>query len=118
MVYCPRCGTKNEDDAVFCKNCGASLRGTAAPEEYRRQRDKQCEEDCGGGSGNRIWRVFWGVIIILIGLAIFFEVVLKEWAKTYPGLSWVNSVEWGWIFGGVVALLIILLGIRILTRHS
>ena len=28
MVYCPKCGTKNEDDATFCKSCGASLTGS------------------------------------------------------------------------------------------
>ncbi len=87
------------------------------PEDYRRHRDERCEEDCGGGPGHHAWRVFWGVIIILVGLAIFFEVVLKEWAKTYSGLSWVNSFEWGWVFGGIVALLVILLGVRILMKR-
>ena len=24
-MFCPNCGTKNEDDAVFCANCGTSL---------------------------------------------------------------------------------------------
>jgi len=27
MVYCAKCGTKNEEDAEFCKKCGASLTG-------------------------------------------------------------------------------------------
>ena len=25
MTYCPKCGTKNEDDAVYCNKCGAPL---------------------------------------------------------------------------------------------
>lgn len=25
MVFCPECGTKNEDDALFCENCGFKL---------------------------------------------------------------------------------------------
>jgi uncharacterized membrane protein YvbJ len=117
MAYCPRCGNKNEEDAAFCKNCGAPMHG--APDKYDRQRDRdqRCEEDCGGGPAGHGWRIFWGVIIILIGLAIFFEVVLKELAKTYPDLSWVNSFQWGWIFGGVVALVIILVGVRVITRR-
>jgi len=117
MVYCPRCGTKNEEDAAFCKNCGAPLHGTTDEYQRRRERDQRCEEDCGGGHGGHIWRVFWGIIIVLVGLAIFFEVVLKDLAKTYPDLSWVNSFNWTWLFGGVVALLIIILGLRVLTRH-
>ncbi|MGN0318503.1 MAG: zinc-ribbon domain-containing protein [Lachnospira sp.] len=34
-MFCPNCGTKNEDDAVFCGNCGTSLavnQDTSAPE--------------------------------------------------------------------------------------
>jgi hypothetical protein len=26
MTYCPKCSTKNDDDAVFCTNCGISLK--------------------------------------------------------------------------------------------
>jgi gas vesicle protein len=26
MVNCPKCGTKNNDDAIFCTHCGVSLR--------------------------------------------------------------------------------------------
>lgn len=28
MMNCPHCGTLNDDDAQFCENCGAQLRGT------------------------------------------------------------------------------------------
>ena len=24
-MFCPNCGTKNEDDALFCGNCGTRL---------------------------------------------------------------------------------------------
>jgi uncharacterized membrane protein YvbJ len=117
MVYCPKCGTKNEDDAVFCKNCGASL-GAQGPTTYHEHhRDQRCEDECAGGKGGRGWAVFWGVIIILVGLAILFEAVLKPMAATYSGLSWVNSIEWGWIFAGVVALFIIIFGLRVVSRH-
>jgi len=26
-MYCPRCGTQNDDQASFCKQCGANLKG-------------------------------------------------------------------------------------------
>ena len=114
MVYCPKCGTKNEDDAVFCKNCGASLETGKKP--YEHGHDDRCEEECGGGPGHRGWTIFWGVVIVLIGLIILFEVVLKDMAKTYSWLDWVNTVQWGWIFGAVVAIFVIIIGLRIISR--
>lgn len=118
MVYCPKCGTKNDDDATYCKSCGASLDAPKqeSRREYRHDRDQRCEEECAGGKSGRGWTMFWGAIIILIGLAIIFEVVLKEMAKTYSWLSWVNSVQWNWVFAIVIAIFIIAFGIRVVSR--
>jgi hypothetical protein len=115
MAYCAKCGTKNEDDGKYCKQCGAPLDGSRR--EYGRERDDRCEEECSGGKNNRGWAIFWGVIIILIGLTILFEVVLKGMADTYPWLSWVNTIQWGWIFSAVIALFIIIFGLRIISRR-
>jgi hypothetical protein len=119
MAYCPKCGTKNDDDAVYCKNCGASLGGQKPTAEYERHQDQRCEDECGGRRGGRVWATFWGVVIILIGLAILFEVAFKPMAASgnYPWLNWVNTFEWGWIFAGVVALFIIIFGLRVISRH-
>ncbi|HEX3013228.1 MAG TPA: zinc ribbon domain-containing protein [Methanobacterium sp.] len=27
MIFCPKCGTENKDNAEFCKNCGYNLKG-------------------------------------------------------------------------------------------
>lgn len=115
MVYCAKCGTKNEDDATFCKNCGASL--TGAKPAYEQGRDRRCEDECAGGKGGRGWAMFWGVIIVLIGLAILFEFVFKDMAKTYSQLAWVNSIQWNWIFAIIIAIFIIVFGLRVLARH-
>lgn len=116
MTYCPKCGTKNEDDAEYCKKCGAPLDITK--KGYEKNMDKRCEEECAGGKGGRGWAIFWGVIIILVGLFIIFEVILKGLSKSYPDLlGWVNSVEFGWIFAGVIAIFIILFGLRILSKR-
>ena len=119
MTYCPKCGTKNDDDAIFCKNCGTSFSSQKPTAEYGPHRDQRCEDECAGGKGGRGWAMFWGVIIILIGLAILFEVVFKNMANTghYPWLNWVNTFEWGWVFAGVVALFIIIFGLRVISRH-
>lgn len=118
MVYCPKCGIKNEDDATFCKSCGTSL--TGSKEHYDRKRNQQCEDECAGGKGGRGWTIFWGVIIILVGLAILFEGVLKPMAtnqQAYPWLSWVNDISWNWIFAAVIAIFIIIFGLRIISKH-
>jgi uncharacterized membrane protein YvbJ len=116
MVYCAKCGTKNEDDATFCTSCGGSL--TGSEQKHDRHQDQRCEEECAGGKGGRGWAMFWGVIIVLIGLAILFEVVLKDMAKSYPTqLSWVNSVQWNWIFAFVIAIFIIIFGLRVLSKR-
>ena len=118
MAYCIKCGTKNEDDATFCKNCGTSL--TGAKPDYARDHDKRCEEECAGGKGGRGWMVFWGVIIVLIGLAILFEGVLKQIAadkEAYPWLQWVNNFPVSWIFAAVIAIFIIIFGLRLISRR-
>jgi len=75
MVYCTKCGTKNEDDAKFCVNCGASL----YPEKTEKKREehvcfgpseKHVEEECFGlPYGGAIAGIIIGAFIILIGLA-------------------------------------------------
>jgi Na+/proline symporter len=88
LVYCPKCGTKNEDTATFCIKCGASLQtGTYTSRRYERRR---AEGECFGlphggaiagiviGLIIMIWGVlllggwgtsdFWIVIIIIIGI--------------------------------------------------
>ena len=100
---------------LFVKAVVLSLTGSRQGSD--RQRDQRCEEECAGGKGGRGWAVFWGVIIVLIGLAILFEVVLKDMAKTYSSLSWVNTVQWNWIFAFVIAIFIIIFGLRIISRH-
>lgn len=67
MVYCPKCGTQNEDTAEFCVKCGANLQtGTPASRRYER---KRAEEQCFGlPHGGAIFGVAIGLIILLWGV--------------------------------------------------
>jgi hypothetical protein len=67
LVYCPKCGTKNEDTATFCIKCGASLQtGTYTSRRYERRR---AEEECFGlPHGGAIAGVVIGLIILLWGV--------------------------------------------------
>jgi len=78
MVYCTRCGAKNEDNAVDCTNCGAPLDvGRTSPRAYRRSRRE--EEMCFGAEGcfrpwfGRAAGIILGLFIVLIGLLSFVQ---------------------------------------------
>lgn len=45
-MFCPMCGASNEDDAVFCGNCGAplDLEETAVEAEFEASEEKTGEE--------------------------------------------------------------------------
>ena len=67
MVYCPKCGTLNDDTAEFCIKCGASLRtGTYESRRYERRR---AENECFGlPHGGAIVGLAIGIIIVLWGV--------------------------------------------------
>jgi uncharacterized membrane protein YvbJ len=67
VVYCPKCGTKNEDTAEFCVKCGASLQtGTYASRRLERRR---AEQECFGlPHGGAIVGIAIGLIILLWGV--------------------------------------------------
>lgn len=81
MVYCPKCGVKNEDDAKICAKCGAPLYGT---KRARTHKDNECfdngcfgpkegrhfEEECFGlPYGGAIVGLLFGVIVLIAGAA-------------------------------------------------
>ncbi len=107
MTYCPKCGKQNADDAIYCNYCGATLSG--AKKEY----DKERANECFGGS--RYAPIVWGAIILLIGLAIIIDGVLKN-IKGLP--AWVYQINVWWIFALIIGLLFIILGIRIMVRRA
>jgi len=99
MVYCAKCGTKNEEDAKYCSKCGANLKipqkkslekrteewgeefGRRA-EEWGERVGKRAEEECFGlPHGGTIAGLIFGIIIILIGVSWFTGF---EWVHFWP----------------------------------
>ena len=76
MVYCSKCGAKNEDDATVCVGCGASL---YVPRRVAKRRGNECfgpkeekrfEEECFGlPYGGAIVGIIFGIIILVLGFA-------------------------------------------------
>ena len=65
MVYCTKCGTKNEEDAVICVKCKEPL-GSHPP--VRRERRRKENECFGLPHGGAIGGLVIGLIIILWGV--------------------------------------------------
>lgn len=109
MAYCPKCGTQNPEGAKYCSNCGNSLTGVRWDRE--REVDKRCEEMCAGRG--RTGKIFWAIVIILIGIWITWEFGLKN----IEGLpDWVYSFSFWWIIPLIVGIAIIAWGISILVK--
>lgn len=74
MVYCPRCGTKNEDEAKFCVQCGAPLYEKKGPSERIEEvcigpRERERVEECFGlPHGGVIIGIVFGLLIITWGV--------------------------------------------------
>lgn len=112
MAYCTRCGTQNDEDATFCKNCGAPMK-EGAPGGPWRHRDDRCEEDCAGEGKAPHW--IWGVIVVLIGLYVIIEFGLKN-IEGVP--NEIKDFEFWWIIPVLIGVLILLAGLRIFTRRD
>jgi len=78
LVYCTKCGAKNEDDAAVCAQCGAPLQVSRREKRYRSgdecfgPHEGRVEDECFGlPHGGAIAGIVFGIIIVFIGLAIF-----------------------------------------------
>jgi len=119
MSYCPKCGSKVDEEMTFCPKCGASLKvekvATATPETrpttYRR--DEKTEEKSEKHEKREkqekhekreygfIGPLIGGVILLFIGLAIYLPTAV-------PGYN--VNVVWA-LFFVLIGLLVIVGGV-------
>jgi uncharacterized membrane protein YvbJ len=81
MTYCEKCGMQNDDNALYCKNCGNPLSGAAAGQGVRASPSRhQMEDECFGlPNGGAIVGLIFGVLLILIGL--FWFLGINFWSN-------------------------------------
>jgi len=81
MVYCTKCGTKNEENALVCVKCGTRLYKT--PPSFEKRIEEAVEgavgeaapEECFGiPHGGAVVGLVIGLIIIIVGLGLLFKV--------------------------------------------
>ncbi|NIU38705.1 zinc-ribbon domain-containing protein [Candidatus Bathyarchaeota archaeon] len=89
MVYCTKCGAKNEDGANVCISCGASLYARRHRVKHRRnecfgpREEKRYEEECFGlPYGGAIAGIIFGIIILIFGFAWLADIDI--WAYVGP----------------------------------
>ena len=92
MVYCAKCGTKNEDTAEFCVKCGASLiTGTVTSRRYERRR---AEQECFGlPHGGSIAGIVIGMIVLLWGVSMLLQ--QTGWISQTINLWWLIIIVFG-----------------------
>jgi len=82
LVYCSKCGTKNEEDVIFCVECGANLTGPPTRRSERGRREKEekqekgerPEQECFGlPHGGAIAGILLGVIILIWGFSVLLQ---------------------------------------------
>lgn len=66
MVYCTKCGTKNEEDAVICVKCKEPLSSQQTVRRERRRKENEC---FGLPNAGAIAGLVIGLIIILWGVS-------------------------------------------------
>lgn len=115
MVYCQKCGTKNDDDATFCKKCGNDL---AAPRRYH-HRNNECEDRCGDDecSDKRhpgAWSNFWMIILALIAIGIVISLLTRLFPSDLP--NWFRNFEFWDIIPLLIGLVIVLFIIYMVSR--
>jgi uncharacterized membrane protein YvbJ len=113
MAYCSKCGTKNEDDAEYCKKCGLSLSET----KKGHSKDDRCEEECLCGEKSKSAPIIWGIIIILVGIWFLFEIVIKNTSLKDSLPSYLVNIEWWWIIGVVIVIAIIGTGFKMIVKR-
>ena len=97
MVFCSKCGTKNEDSADYCVKCSAKLivsmeksiekRIEEGAEEFGKRAEawgenfgKRTEQECFGlPHGGTIFGLIIGLIIILVGITSLAGIDIEFW---------------------------------------
>ncbi len=122
MVYCQRCGKKNEEGASFCNKCGASLVGPFKPyheRDYGKEWENRCDEECSGKHKTPLWSTFWILFLALVAIGIFITLISRIFHSHMP--DWMPGVDYWDIFWLLAALLVvsfILYALATTRRHQ
>jgi len=105
MVYCPKCGAQNNDEAEYCEGCGSNLKSPGLRKP---------------APSSPVVGMVFGAIMIFIGvisvLGRDFGTMMGTWGENVGRFF----AEWGTNFGqSIGALVLILIGLVIVfTQYN
>lgn len=76
-MFCPKCGTKNDDDAKYCEGCGQSLQKGVNKRDIL---DK--EKTSGGGMSSGVKALIVICIVLIAGIGVTAGMLLQKPAGT------------------------------------
>jgi hypothetical protein len=119
LPFCPKCGKDNADDAVYCSNCGQSMKleERIAPRRYRSEKNEKGEKnekDTRGEKGekNEGTGAMWGGVmggLILLWLGVTF--LLQQY-------NYVPNSKWGSLFFAGLGIIVMLRGVMFYTQKG
>jgi len=128
MVYCHKCGKKNEDEAAkFCNGCGNELatdkkdisKDSSMKRDHDKDWERECNEECGGRRHSPTWLWFWVAVLVLIVIGITFGIVLKILQVSYTHVqipTWANNFPYWEVCGLLVVLLFVIVILSTLLK--
>ena len=76
-MFCPKCGTKNDDDAKYCEGCGQSLhKGVNKKDMLDKERNNS------GGISNGVKALIVVCIVLIAGIGVTAGMLLQKPAST------------------------------------
>ena len=76
-MFCPKCGTKNDDDAKYCEGCGQSLhKGINKKDMLDKERNNS------GGMSNGVKALIVVCIVLIAGIGVTAGMLLQKPAST------------------------------------
>ena len=123
MPFCPRCGTENEPETLFCKNCGYSTTGERPryrswareekfekQEKEEKQEKQEKEEKQEKQEASALGQLVFGLIVICVGIMFYITVNnIVPARRAWPYFA---------IIVGLVVIVLTVFGSRVaLKRH-
>jgi len=100
MAYCPKCGKKIPDDAVFCPSCGHNFkisRGMAEKQEKYEKNEKQ-EKTEKGRADSKFSPFIGGFVLVWVSICLYLAY--------FDYVDW--SIFWAYIITGIGVVLLVM----------
>jgi hypothetical protein len=110
-MYCPKCGTANNEDTKFCRACGANLmlvpqalsgQLPEAPSRHRSRAERRAHRHGEDSLTSGITQAFIGMAFLIIALGLWFSkqfwglwMLIPAFALLGKGVAQIVSIKYG-----------------------